>query len=390
MAAHEQNREIKNPPQKWTPARLAVLGAFFVNGALIAAFVSRIPALQSKLNMSEGTLGLVLLGMSIGVLAALTIAGGLIARFSSRKITIAAGLGMILILPFLGLMPTPTALWLCLILFGAATSTMDVAMNDQAVIVEQRAGTPLMSSFHAFFSIGTLVGALIGAAITWLSIEPFSHFLLVAVLFTLIILLISRHLMNTQSEAAQEESLFRFPPRIVWPLGAIAFCAAIGEGAMADWSAVYLNQTIETTAAAAALGFAAFSLTMTIGRLLGDNLASRFGPVSIVRVGGLLATIGLLAAIFTSDPIVVLLGFALVGAGVANVIPLAFSAAGKITKLPPGVGIAGVATIGYAGFLAGPPVIGLVAEATSLRLSLGIVAILSATLILSARAIQVK
>ncbi len=390
MASREHQTEIKSAIPKWSPARLAVLGAFFVNGALLAAWVSRIPAIQTRLNMSEGTLGLVLLGLSVGVLAALTIAGGLIARFSSRKITIAAGLAMTFILPFLALMPTPAMLWLCLGLFGAATSTMDVAMNDQAVIVERRAGTPLMSSFHAAFSIGALAGALIGSAITWLSIEPFFHFLLITILFAAIILLISRHLVGTQSEPAQEESLFRFPPRIVWPLGAIAFCAAIGEGAMADWSAVYLNQSIETTAAVAALGFAAFSLTMTIGRLLGDTLSSRFGPVSVVRIGGLLATIGLLAAISTNDPIVVLLGFAFVGAGVANVIPLAFSAAGKMSQLPPGVGIAGVATIGYAGFLAGPPVIGLLAEATSLRLSLAIVAVLSATLIVTAQAIKVR
>jgi MFS family permease len=390
MTSKEQDLNLERVTAKLSPQRLAVLAAFFVNGALIATWVSRIPAIQIKLNLSEGMLGLVLLGMGVGVLAALTLAGGLIGRFGSRSVTIAAAFAMCITLPFIALMPGPAALWVALFLFGAVTSTMDVAMNDQAVLVEQRAGTPLMSSFHAAFSIGALAGALLGAGIAWLSIGPLLHFILAAVLFSLVILLFSSHLLRVKAEPNKSESFFRLPPKVVWPLGAIAFCAAIGEGAMADWSAVYLNQSLNTTAALAALGFAAFSLTMTIGRLLGDRLAATFGPVTLVRIGGLLSAVGLFAAIFTTQPLVVLAGFAAVGAGLANVIPLAFSAAGKFQQLPAGVGIAGVAAIGYAGFLAGPPLIGLVAEITSLRTGLLIVAVLSATLIFSAQAINKK
>jgi MFS family permease len=158
---------------------------------------------------------------------------------------------------------------------------------------------------------------------------------------------------------------------------------------MADWSGVYLSRIIHTTAAFAALGFAAFSLTMTIGRLLGDWLATRFNPTLVVRFGGLLAFVGIMAAIITTQPVVVLLGFAAVGLGIANVVPLSFSAAGKLSDLPAGVGIAGVAAIGYAGFLAGPPLIGLIAEATSLRFALLAVAVLVGTLIFTAQAINV-
>lgn len=389
MTEKQKEFNTMSETKRWNGPRLAVLAAFFVNGALLATWVSRIPAIQNKLDLSEGTLGLVLLGMGVGVLVALSLAGGVIGRFSSRTVTIAAALGMCITLLLLALMPNPATLWIALFLFGAATSTMDVAMNDQAVLVEQRADTPLMSSFHASFSIGALVGALLGAGIAWLSIGPFLHFLLASVLFAFITLLFSGHLLRVNAEPTKGESLFRLPPKIVWPLGAIAFCAAIGEGAMADWGAVFLNQSLNTTAAFAALGFAAFSLTMTIGRLMGDRLATKFGSVSIVRFGGLLATVGLLAAIFTTQPLVVLAGFAAVGAGLANVIPLAFSAAGKLSRLPAGVGIAGVAAIGYAGFLAGPPLIGLVAEASSLRIALLIVAFLSGTLIFTARAIKV-
>ena len=368
--------------------RLAVLVAFFVNGALLATWISRIPATQIELNLSEGELGIVLLGMGVGVLIALSLAGGLIGRFGSRFVTISAAIAMCLFLPLLALAPNAITLWAALFLYGAATSTMDVAMNDQAVMVEQRSNKPLMSSFHASWSIGTLTGAILGAGIAWLSLDSFLHFILAAILFFILLALVARFLLPTEGQKEEGASLFRLPPRIVWPLGVIAFCAAIGEGAMLDWSGVYLGQTIHTTAAVATLGFVAFSLTMTIGRLLGDWLATRFNPTLVVRFGSLLAFAGILVAVITTEWIVVLLGFAAAGLGLANVIPLSFSAAGKLPNLPAGVGIAGVAAIGYAGFLAGPPLIGLIAEGTSLRVALLLVAVLVGTLMFTAQAIQ--
>ncbi len=368
--------------------RLAVLVAFFVNGALLATWISRIPATQIELNLSEGELGIVLLGMGVGTLIALSLAGGLIGRFGSRSVTLSAAIAMCLFLPLLALAPNAITLWAALFSYGAATSTMDVAMNDQAVMVEQRSNKPLMSSFHASWSIGTLSGAMLGVGIAWLSLGSFPHFILAAILFFILMALAARFLLPTEGRKEQGESMFRLPPRIVWPLGAIAFCAAIGEGAMADWSGVYLSRTIHTTIAFAALGFAAFSLTMTIGRLLGDWLAAKFNPALVVRIGGLLAFAGIMAAIITTEWLIVLLGFAAVGLGLANIVPLSFSAAGKLPNLPAGVGIAGVATIGYAGFLVGPPLIGLIAEATSLRIALLVVAVLIGSLIFTAQAIN--
>jgi predicted MFS family arabinose efflux permease len=373
---------------RWNAPRLAVLVAFFVNGALLAAWVSRIPSVQTTLNLSEGALGIVLLGMGTGVLVALSLTGGLIGRFGSRFVTIAGAIAMVVFLPFLALAPYAITLWIALFLFGAATSTMDVAMNDQAVLVEQRSQKPLMSSFHGSWSIGALAGAMLGAGIAGLSFGPIPHFIFASTLFFILMALVSRYLLPTEGKKEKGESMFRLPPRVVWPLGAIAFCAAIGEGAMADWSGVYLNRTFQTTVAFAALGFAAFSLTMTIGRFAGDWLAAKFNPVPVVRFGGLLAFIGIMAAIITTEPFVVLLGYAAVGLGVANVVPLSFSAAGKLSNLPAGVGIAGVATIGYAGFLAGPPLIGLIAEATSLRFAMLFVALLVGSLFFSAKAIN--
>lgn len=369
-------------------SRLAVLGMFFINGALMATWISRIPQIQDKLGLSEGQLGIVLLGLSAGVLTALSVAGGLVARYGSRRVTVTAAFVLALLLIWLPWMPNSVALWLNLFVFGMALSTMDVAMNAQAVEVEARAERPLMSTFHASWSVGGFVSAAIGAAMASMSVEPQPHFVFGAVLFGSLIFVFRRHLLfNVASEEADEqEQVFRLPPRVLWPLGIVAFAGAIGEGAMADWSGVYLSDVVQTDDATAALGFTVFSIMMTMGRLFGDRLAARFSPARLVQLGGLVATAGLLLAIFLPTPITTLVGFAAVGLGVSTVVPLAFSAAGRIPGISASVGIASVATIGYAGFLAGPPVIGLIAEATSLQLALLVfVATLTATLVITGR-----
>lgn len=374
-------------PQK---ARWAVVAMFLINGAMVGNWVSRIPQVKDTLNLGDGELGLVLLGLSVGVLTALSLVGGLIARFGSRRVTILGAVALCSLLPLLAVMPHPVALWINLFLFGCAMSTMDVAMNAQAVDVERLFGRPLMSSFHGAFSIGGFVGAAMGSAMAGQAIEPLPHFLIAAGVFLLLLLLTGPLLLPAppREESGQSEPVFQLPPRILWPLGIVAFCAAIGEGAMADWSGVFLSNTVGTDASTAAFGFAAFSLTMTVGRLMGDRLAARFSPPYIVRVGGLVAAMGLLLAILLPDVAPVLLGFAAVGAGLSIAVPLAFSAAGNMPNIPPGTGIAGVATIGYAGFLAGPPVIGLIAEMASLRVALLIITALVGSLVLTAGALR--
>lgn len=377
-------------PTALTMARWAVLTMFFANGAVLANWLARIPQIQANLALSEGQLGLVLMGMAVGVLTALTLAGGLIARFGSRTMTRAGGLLLCLTLPPLALMPNAVTLWLNLFLYGGAMSLMDVSMNAQGVDVERALGRSVMSSFHAAFSIGGFTGAAIGAAMAFWGIGPELHFLLAAAGFMLLILLAARHLLPAPAatEPGPPEPVFQLPPRVLWPLGAVAFCSSIGEGAMADWSAVYLKSIVGTTDSLAAFGFAAFSITMTGGRLLGDSLAMRFGGANLVRAGGVCAVSGLLLAILLPQAAPVLLGFAAVGAGLSIVVPLTFSAAGNLPNLPSGVGIAGVATIGYAGFLAGPPAIGLIAEATTLRVAMLLVLLLVGSLIFTSQALR--
>lgn len=371
-------------------ARWAVVAMFFINGALFANWVSRIPQIQAELNLSEGGLGIVLLGLAVGVLTALSLVGGLIMRFGSRRVTLMGAITLCALLPLLALMPNPVLLWLNLFVFGCAMSTMDVAMNAQAVDVERLFKKPLMSSFHAAFSIGGFAGAAMGALMASQSLAPFPHFLIASGAFLVLALLTGSLLLPAppRKQTGEREPVFQLPPRILWPLGIVAFCAAIGEGAMADWSGVYLSTIVGTDAGTAAFGFAAFSLTMTIGRLLGDRLAARFSPDGIVRAGGLLAAAGLLLVVLMPQVGTTLIGFAAVGAGLSIAVPLAFSAAGNVPGIPAGTGIAGVATIGYAGFLAGPPVIGLIAELTSLRVALLLIMIMVGSLALTAGAVR--
>jgi MFS family permease len=372
-------------------SRLAVLVAFFINGAMMATWVSRIPAIQSKLNLSEGQLGIVLLGMSVGVLASLSLAGGLIARFGSNKVTLIGALVMAAALPFLALAPNMVTLWIVLFSFGAMMSLMDISMNEQAVLVERKVGKPLMSSFHAAYSVGGLAGALIGAGMASIQgLTTLFHFLIISLVFGIAMAAAFRHLLPAKAEAEERRAVFSLPERALWGLGAIAFCSAISEGAISDWSAVYLAQVMQTNASFAALGFAAYSLTMTLGRLVGDSLSKKWAPSIIVRFGGLVAGLGLLAIVLTKEPAIALIGFAAIGLGLANIIPLAFSAAGNFPGISAGSGIAGVATIGYAGFLAGPPFIGLIAENTSLRIALILVTVLAGSLVFSGNAISTQ
>ncbi|HQU74448.1 MAG: MFS transporter [Calditrichaeota bacterium] len=370
--------------------RRAVLLMFFANGALLANWLSRIPQIQARLNLSEGQLGLTLMGFALGVLTALSLAGGLIARFGSRRVTAKAGTLLCCLLPTLALLPHSVALECGLFLFGAGMSTMDVAMNAQGVEVERALGRPVMSSFHAAFSIGGFAGAGLGAMMASGQVGPALHFSIAGVGFLILILFAATRLLPFSAAPGSPAGgpVFRLPGRSLWPLGMVAFCSSVGEGAMADWSAVYLKKVVATADSTAAIGFAVFSITMTVGRLLGDHLAGRWGGPRLVQGGGVLAFLGLLLATLFPQVVPVMLGFAAVGAGLSIVVPLTFSAAGNFPDLAPGLGIAGVATIGYVGFLAGPPVIGLLAEAVTLRGSMVLVMLLVGSLVFTAPALR--
>lgn len=356
--------------------RLAVTTVFFVCGLVSAAWVARIPAIKASLNLSAGELGLALAGMPIGLVLAMPVTGFAIARLGSRSVLIWAAFAFSLTLPLLGLASNAWWLWAVLLAFGFASAAMDISMNAQAVEVEKAYNRPIMSGFHAFFSLGGLAGAVLGGWAAAAGLGPLAFFLLCALGSILLLLWAMRHLLAATLEAGAPG--FALPRNaVLLGLGVIIFCTGLGEGAMADWSAVYLREVIGTTEALAAWGYAAFSLAMVAGRLSGDWLTHRVGPVGLARLGGLLAAAGLTAALLAQGPLPVLLGFVLVGLGYCTLFPLVFSAAGRVDGVHPGVALASVATLGYLGFLLGPPLIGWIAQLSSLRLSFGVVAVLA-------------
>jgi MFS family permease len=368
-------------------ARVCVSLIFFLNGTVMGTWATRIPAIQAKLGINPGELGLALLGASIGALVGLNLSGYLAARFGSRSVTTIAGLCLFLILPLLALVPSLPALVVALVLFGACNGSMDVAMNTQGVAVERRYGKTIFNSFHACYSLGALFGALIGGFVASLNVALLLHFLGVALICALLILGSARFLLPGREDAQKTETKFVWPTRTVLALGLIAFCALVGEGAIGDWSALYLNGTLRTGAGLAAAGFAAFSIIMALGRGVGDSITARLGPALMVRLGGLIAAAGLTLALVVSWAPLAILGFALVGAGFSVIFPLTLSAAGRTTKQAAGTALAAVATCGYAGFLVGPPVIGFVANALNLRIALGFVVLLSLCAAIFARSV---
>ncbi|MDP9378810.1 MAG: MFS transporter [Chloroflexota bacterium] len=365
---------LASPPRA---ARLAVATVFVVSGVVLANWVSRIPAIQRGLGLGEGALGLALLSAAVGALVAMPVAGWLIARLGSRPVTIVSALLYCASLPLLALAPSVPAFVLALGLFGAFNGAMDVAMNAQAVVVEQRYGRPIMSGFHGLWSIGGVVGAGIGGVVASLGVTPIPHLLGAAVVLGLVALVASRGLLPAGVDGGAGGPAFARPSGALIGIGLIAFCVMLGEGAMADWGAVYLQGTLGAGPGLAAAGFGAFSLAMAAGRLAGDRLTQRFGPVALLRVGGTLAAVGLGAALLIGRPLPTLIGFACAGLGFSIGVPIAFSAAGSAPGIASGPAIAAVSTVGYSGFLVGPPVIGVVAELSSLRLALGTVVLLS-------------
>jgi MFS family permease len=321
-------------------------------------------------------------------LAGLSLAGWLIERFGSAQVTTRGALASVLTLPLLGLAPHPVVLWLALAASGVAISVTDVAMNTQGVAVEDRYGRPVLSSLHGLFSVGGLVGAAFGGLMAFLDLTPVLHFLLAAALLGGLVVFAAPRLLPTVGTQRGRRPVFVRPSRALLGLGVVAFCSTIGEGSMADWSAVYLDGTLNAGPGLAAAGYAAYSLLMAAGRLTGDRLNERFGPMALVRSGGGLAAGGLGLALLAAHPAAAIVGFACVGAGLSSIIPLVFSAAGRTPGMSSGSALAAVATVGYAGFLAGPPVIGVLAELISLRGAL--LAVLGACLVIAWQAAAVR
>ncbi|HUO09802.1 MAG TPA: MFS transporter [Phycisphaerae bacterium] len=362
-------------------ARGATLAIFFIQGAVFATWVSRIAVVQERLGLSNSRLGLALLAISLAGMVAMPVTGRVVARVGSRAAVRVAVMLYCLMLLLPGVAGNYAELWAGLFGLGAMFGVMNVAINSQAVVVERAYGRPIMAGFHALFSLGGMAGAAVGGLMAARGVPVLMHFAMAAgVLGTVGAVAAPMMLAEPAREGTHEEhgSGWRafLHPRLLM-LGVVAFCVLVGEGAMADWTAVYLHRGLGTGLGFAAAGYAAFSLAMTGGRLVADRVTAAIGPVHFVRYGAALAAVGLAVGLASHVPMVALLGFACAGAGFSGICPILFSAGGRTKGVAPSEGIAAVATMGFVGFLIGPPVIGVVADWTSLTWGLGVVVLAS-------------
>ncbi|CAA9486884.1 MAG: hypothetical protein AVDCRST_MAG67-2189 [uncultured Solirubrobacteraceae bacterium] len=311
---------------------------------------------------------------AIALMAAQPLAGALAVRIGSRPVTVVGGLAYTAGLPLVGLAPTLGLFVAAFVAIAIGSSAMDVSMNAQAIALDGQTKRPIFASFHAAFSFGAMAGAGAGGLAAGAGLAPAAHLVSAGALLACVVLAARSGLLPATTDAS-DGPLFARPSRALAGLGALAFCALLAEGSVSDWSAILLDRETEAGPALAALGLAAFSLTMGFGRLAADPLAGRFGRVAVVRGGGLLASAGLAIALATGSAAAGIAGFALMGAGLAGLFPLALNAAGD-TDGPTAPALAAVATSGYGAFIAGPALIGLISEATSLPLALSLVGVL--------------
>ncbi|MFR0353910.1 MFS transporter [Streptomyces sediminimaris] len=358
-------------------ARYAVAAVFAVHGAVTGSFATRVPWVQDHASLSAGQLGFALAFTAFGASCSMPLAGRITHRFGSR----AALRGLIalwtlsLVLPSLA----PNLLTLCLSMFvyGASAGMADVAMNALGVEVERMLGKSIMSGLHGMWSAGALIGSAAGTLAAHLRADARLHFALAAAALTFLGLLACRWVLDLQpAEDEEPPPRFALPPKSALLIGAVGFCAVFAEGASLDWSAVYLRDRLETSAGLAAACTTGFMLTMAVARLVGDAVVNRFGAVRTVRAGGALAVAGGLLIVVAGHPAVAMTGFALMGLGIAVVVPLCFAAAGH-SGPNPSQAIAGVATITYTSGLIAPSLIGGVAQATNLTVSFMLVTALA-------------
>lgn len=370
-------------------ARAATSVCFFVNGALVGTWVAQIPFVQDRFDVSKATIGVVLLFMAAGAFVAMPLTGQVLDRHASARVLRLAAL----VYPPLLLLPLgatgPVLLGAALVVFGAGNGAMDVSMNAHGVAVERAGGKPIMSSLHACWSFGGLAGAGAVAAAVALDVDPRVEGVVAACFLWLVAAAATSRLGGASLHAGEETRAtgFALPSRPVVLIGALCFLVMTTEGAVADWAGIYLTGETGASHAVSATGFAGFSLGMALARLGGDGLVERYSRRSVLVGGAALAAVSLATLLSAGQTAIALVAFVLVGVGVANAVPLLFSAAGRVP--PAGPSLAAVFTIGYLGFILGPPVIGVLADALTLTAALALVcAALVLVAVLGGRAVR--
>lgn len=370
-------------PATGRSVRLATRVQFFVLGLAVAAWAPIVPFAKARVGADDATLGLLILCLGLGSLTTMPISGRLVGLFGCRVVLPVAGALMCATLPLLALARTPLELGAALTLFGAAAGAIDIGINIQAVAVEKAERRPLMSGFHAQFSLGGIAGAAGVTGLLALALAPALALALLGAAAVVAIFATTGGLLGRPENGGAHGLVL--PRGAVVLLGVMCFITFMAEGAVLDWSALFVTQVHDLDRAWGGLAYAAFSATMTAGRLAGDRIVTRFGGRLVVAAGGIVAAVGYVLVV--ASPVVAgsLAGFALIGAGAANIVPVLFTSAGRLRDVPPEAAVPGVATLGYLGLLIGPAAIGLIAERASLSAAFVLVALMLLGVAASAR-----
>jgi len=362
--------------------RTAAAAFFFIQGLVFASWASRIPDIKDRLGLNEAELGGILFDIPVGQLSAMALSGYLVSRFGSRKILTLAGILYPLSLVSIGAVNTSLQLIAALVFFGITANLCNISVNTHGVGVERLYNRSIMGVFHGLWSFAGFCGGLISTVMVSFDITPLTHFIIIFVV-TLMILLTARTYMlprdatenNRNTDTPKEnKKVFVIPDKFILVLGLIAFGSMVCEGTMFDWSSVYFESVINPPKGLVRLGYIAFMCTMALGRFTSDRLVTRFGAVRVIRISGVLIAAGLLVSVIFPYLWTATAGFLLVGFGVSSIVPLCYSMAGGSKTMLPSIALATVSTIGFFGFLLGPPVIGFIAHASSLRWSFAVIA----------------
>jgi MFS family permease len=367
------------------PSRIAVSSLFFFMGFIFASWASRIPVFKNQFHLNEAELGTVLFMLPLGSFIALPFAGWSVDRFGSRIMGVISTSAYGLALYALSQSQTSFSLSVLLFIFGFFGDTVNISMNTQALDLQTAYRRPILSSFHALWSLGALSGALLGGWTLKTQIGTEMHFLMVAIAVGVLCFLSWFYLMPHDGSKEKGKKLLALPDRSLLLIGVVCLCCTLCEGAMADWSALYYNEVKVDTTTISTTGFTAYVLMMAMGRFSGDRLVMAMGYRKVLIMDGILVAGGMALALALKQPWLVIAGFGLVGFGVSTVIPIAYTAAAKSETMKASVALAAVSTIGFTGFLIGPPLIGFIAHEIGLRAALALVILLGILIIGLAR-----
>jgi MFS family permease len=373
----------RSPSADRPETRLATRLAFLVAGFAVACWAALVPYAKQRLQIDDGVLGLLMLGLGVGSIATMLATGALNARYGSRPIIIAGGFGLVVLLPVLAVAGSPLSLGVALLAFGAALGSLDVAMNIHAVEVERAATRPLMSGFHALFSVGGFLGAGIIASLLSAQIAPLASTLIAAVLMAAAMAFAAPRLLRASS--AKGGPSIAVPHGIVLILAAMACVMFLVEGAILDWSALLVTGKGIVSEARGGLGYSLFAVAMTTGRLAGDFVTARVGDRATLFWSGLATIAGFVLLLAAPVDLAAMGGFLVIGLGASNIVPVLFRAAGAQRAMPAGLAVAAITTAGYVGVLVGPAAIGFTARALGLPGAFWLFGILVGLVVLGAR-----